>query len=294
MKRFALALVLPALVASAQDAPLAQRLRTERPEVEKLMEAFQPKEALAKAEALLPAQKPTWDNADGNAQYRSYLAFQDLASAYYLASRAALAAGLWEKALEHAKAAQATVVDNATQAGIAFPKIVEAYEGRVKRSKETLEENAAYIKDLRAKANPDAGDKQQLDLVAAEERSIPENEKWAKTFQSFVDAAKKDATRFDPWVKAVDDQIKAVEAQIADYKPGKGDKSKWVDAIVSNPSYLTTGYPDKKDRVAFLFRLAVLDPENAKVQHQLDVEMGKAPAAPVKPAKPAPKKKGKG
>lgn len=294
MKRLTLALALPALVAFAQDAPLAQRLRTERPEVDRLLEAFQPKEALAKAEALLPAQKATWDNTDGNAQYRSYLALQDVASAYYLASRAALAAGLWEKALEHAKSAQATVVENATQAGIAFPKIIEVYEYRVRRSKETLEENGPYIKDLRAKANPDAGDKQQLDLVAAEEKSIVENEKWAKTFQGFVDAAKKDATRFDPWVKAVDDQIKAVDTQIAEYKPGKGDKTKWVEAIVSNPSYLTTGYPDKRDRVAFLHRLLVLDPESAKAQRALDIELGKIPAPPVKPAPKAPRKKGKG
>ena len=291
MKRLSLIIAVPALVASAQDAPLAQRLRTERPEVDRLLEAFQPKEALAKAEALLPAQKPTWDNTDGNAQYRSYLALQDVASAYYLASRAALSAGLWEKALEHAKSAQATVVENATQANLAFPKIIEVYQKRAKGSQDTLDENAAFIKELRAKANPDATDKQQLDLVAAEEKSVQESEKWAKAFQGFLDAAKKDATRFDPWVKAVDDQIKAVDTQIAEYKAGKGDKAKWVEAIVSNPSYLTTGYPEKKDRVAFLYRLLVLDPESAKAQRALDIELGKIPA-PV--AKPAPKKKGRG
>ena len=291
MMRRSLALLLPALLAPAQDAPLAQRLRTERPEVERLMEAFQAKEALAKAEALLPAQKPTWDNTDGNAQYRSYLALQDVAAAYYLASRAALAAGLWEKALDHAKGAQATVADNAAQAGLAFPKIAEIYEGRAKRGREMLVENDAYIKELRAKANPDAGDKQQLDLVAAEEKGIAENDKWAKTFQGFLDAAKKDASRYDPWVKALDDQLKAVEAQIAEYKGGKGDKVKWVEGIISSPTYLTTAYPDKRERVAFLYRLAVLDPESAKVQRQIDIELGKIVAPP---AKPAPKKKGKG
>ncbi len=283
----------PAAQAPAAAIPLAQRLKTERPEVDRLLEALQPKEALAKAEALLPAAKPAWDNTDGNAQYRSYTTFPDYASAYYLASRAATSAGEWEKGLDYLRKAQAVLQDNATQAQIAFPKISEAYLAQAQRGRDMLKENDAFIKELRAKTNPDAGDLQQLGLVAAEEKGIANNEKWAKTFLSYIDAAKKDATRFDDAVKALDDRIKAEEANIAGYKAGKGDKLKWVDAIVSNPSYLTTSFPEKRARFEFLCRLALLDPANPKVGNALDVELGKVPPPPVKPAKAAKPKKQK-
>ncbi|HJW32861.1 MAG TPA: hypothetical protein VJ505_05785 [Holophagaceae bacterium] len=276
----------PAAQAPAPAVPLAQRLKAERPEVDRLLDALQPKEALAKAEALLPAAKPTWDNTDGNAQYRSYTTFPDYASAYYLASRAAISAGEWEKGLDYLRKAQAVLQDNAAQAQVAFPKISDAYLAQAQRGRDMLKDNDAFIKELRAKTNPDAGDLQQLGLVAAEEKGIANNEKWAKTFLSYIDAAKKDATRYDDSVKALEDRIKAEETNIAGYKAGKGDKLKWVDAIVSNPSYLTTSFPEKRARFEFLCRLAVLDPANPKVGNAMDVELGKVPPPPVKAAKP--------
>lgn len=280
---------LPALVAPLQaqapEVPLAQRLAAERPEIDKLLEAFQPKEALAKAEGLLPAQAPAWDKSEGNAQYRSYLAFNDLAKAYFLAHRAALAAGQWEKALDYGKKAQACMAENAKNVEELFPKIVEGYEARIKQNQAALKADEAYIKELRAKANPDAGDKQQLDLVAGMEKGIAEDEKWAKAFQGFIEAAKKNAGIYDPWVKAVEEKLKSEATQIEDYKAGKGDKAKWVEAIIAHPTYLATNYPDKGARLDFLFRLSVLAPENEKVSRQIDVELGKVPAAPVKATK---------
>ncbi len=287
---------LPALIgqapapAPAPEVPLAQRLITARPEIDKLLESFEPKEALTKAEALLPAQPPVWDKADGNAQYRSYLAFNDFSKAYFLAYRAALGAGQWEKALDYGKKAQACMVENAKNVEELFPKIVEGYQDRVKRNQAELKANESYIKELRAKANPDAGDKQQLDLVAGLERSIPEDEKWAKAFQGFIESVKKSADLYDPWVKAVEEKLKSEASQIEEYKAGKGDKTKWVEAIIAHPTYLSSNYPDKGARMDFLFRLSVLDPANEKVAHQIDVELGKAPATPVK----APKGKKKG
>lgn len=268
--------------APAPDAPLGQRLRAVRPEVDRLVEAFQAKEALALVEALLPTAKQAWDNSGGNAQYRSYLAFQDLYAAYYLAYRTAASAGEWEKALDYAKKAQATAQENDTQAQAAFPKISEAYAAQAQRGRATLKENEAYIKELQAKATRDAGEEQQLAMVAGEEKAIAENEKWAKQFQTMAETAKKDATRFDSSVKAMEERLKSEETQIAEYKAGKGDKGKWVDAIVSNPSYLTSSFPDKRARVEFLTRLAVLVPGQAKVEKALDIELGKAPAPATK------------
>jgi hypothetical protein len=270
--------------APAQDVPLAQRLRTERPEIDRLLEAYQPKEALVKAEALLPAQTPAWDKTDGNTQYKSYLLLQDQAQAYFLAYRAAVASGEWEKAQDYVKKAQGCMVTNKTEAEALFPKIVDAYMGRVNQNRNALKADESYIKDLKAKPNPDAGDKQQLDLVAGLEKTIVEDEKWANFFRGFIEAAKKDAVRYDPWVKVMEDRLKIEADQIAEYKAGKGDKAKWVEAIVSNPSYLKN-FAEQRDRVDFLFRLSVLDPTNKKVDHEIDVQLGKVPATPTKPAK---------
>lgn len=291
-----LSLLPAALVAQAPapaapaEVPLGQRLRTTRPEVDRLIEALQAKEAQALAEGLLPTTKPSWDNSGGNAQYKSYLAFQDLASAYYLAFRAATAAGQWEKALDHAKQAQALVQENDTQAQAAFPKISAAYQALADKGRATLKDNEAYINELKAKPNRDAGDEQQLGMVETELKAIAENEKWSKQFQAMAEAAKKDATRYDTYVKAMDERLKAEATQIAEYVAGKGDKAKWVDAIVSNPGYLTTNFPEKRGRVEYLNRLGVVTPGNPKVEQLIDVELGKAPAPGTKGKGP---KKGK-
>ena len=68
------------------------------------------------------------------------------------------------------------------------------------------------------------------------------------------------------------------------YKAGNGDVLKWVEAVISTPAYLEA-QGDKAGRARWLYRLAVLDPESKKVQHQLDILHGKAVAAPSKPAK---------
>jgi hypothetical protein len=266
------------------NVPFAQRLKDERAEVSKLLEALQPKEALARAQALLPATLPTWNNADANGQWNSYLTFKDLATAHYVAYQAAQASGDWEKALTYIKQAQALSQENAKSGAEAFTKISTAHANQAQRSRDTLKENDAYIKTIEAKATKDAGDLQQLELVEKEKKAILESEKWSKQFLLYADTAKKEGDRFDAYVKAMEERIKAEETQIAEYKAGKGDKGKWVDAIVSNPAYLMKSFPEKRVRFEFLCRLAVLDPENAKVTHALDVELGKAPAPKTKAA----------
>lgn len=294
--RLALLLLTPAaLVAQAAEVPLAQRLQTERPEVERLMGAFEVKEALAKAEALLPAQLPTWDKKDGQTQYKSYFLMSHHASAYFLAHRAAWAAGQREKALDYAKKAQACMVENAKNTAELFPKIAEAYQALADRSRATLKTEGAYIAELREKlkATPDdAGIKQQLEAVAKEEVAIADNEKWAGNFKGYVEEAKKKSGIYDPFVESADLAITSETTQIAEYKAGKGEKEKWVEAIAANPAWVKTNYPEQDKRMAFLFRLAVLAPENEKVAHLIDVELGKAPAKP-EPAKGKGKGRGK-
>ena len=54
--------------------------------------------------------------------------------------------------------------------------------------------------------------------------------------------------------------------------------------MVSAPAYLER-FKTRADKARWLYRLATLAPENKKVQHQLDVLNGKAPATPPKAGK---------
>lgn len=274
------------LVAQGPSAEptLGQRLRTERPEIERLLADAQPREALKRAEALLPAAPPAFDATDTRTQVQSHFNNLALSQAYYLAFKAADAAGHWEKALEHIRKAHETAASNLAAVKDAFPKISENFASSGRRSKAVLTEHAEMIKALRAKPNPDPGEQQTLDGVLKEEKNIVEAEKWSKVFLGYLDAAKEDAERYKPFVAAEEARIHGQEAQIAEYKAGKGEKTRWVEAIIANPSTYAS-LTEKRDLLGFLYRLNVLDPENRKVLRQIDVVLGKAAPEPVRKGK---------
>lgn len=280
-------LATPALVAQnpAAEQSLAQRLRTERPDIERLLVESQPREALKRSEGLLPAAPPTFDNTDARTQVQSHLHHLALSQAYYLAFKAADASGYWEKALDYIRRAQETADANLAAVKDAFPKVSENFKASGLRSQAVLTEHAAMIKELRAKPNLDPGEKQTLDGVLLEEKNIVEADKWSKAFLGYVQSAKEDAARYAPYVAAELARISGQEAQIAEYKAGKGEKTKWVEAIIANPSTYSS-ISEKRDLLSFLYRLNVLDPENKKVLRQIDVVLGKAAPEPArKPAK---------
>lgn len=303
MSLLAALLATPLLLAQAPapEVPLGQRLRAERPEIERLMADLQAREAFKRAEALLPAARPAFDKKDLQTQVASYSRFMEVSQAYYVAFKAADAAGYWEKALDFAKQAQALAAENYAGVKEPFTQASEAYKREAQRIRDSilhtramLKDNQAYIQSLRDKKDKDDGDRQQLDLVAKEEQNIPESEKrvveaekWAKQFLVFLAAAKEESERYHPFVDSEEQRLKDQEAQIAEYKAGKGDKGKWVEAIAANPRTMDA-LTDRRDRMAFLYRLNVLDPDNKKVQKQIDAMLGKAA-----PEKPAAKAKGK-
>src|SRR5512133_357745 len=105
MRTFALlpALLLPAALFAQAPAPsLGDRVKAERPAVEKLMADLQFPEALKRAESLLPSTKPVFDKTDNQTMVQSSAVYMDTCHAYRMAVEAADAAGQWEKALEYA------------------------------------------------------------------------------------------------------------------------------------------------------------------------------------------------
>ena len=288
MRTFALlpALLVPAaLVAQAPAPTLGERVKAERPAIEKLMADLNYPEAMKRAEALVPPTAPAFDKANNQTLVNSASTFLDLAEAHRLAVEAADAAGAWEKALEHAKAAKALATECHASVKEPFAQTVSYYIQAEKRAKQVLEENADRIKELKAKTNLDPGERQELDLAIGVEREVGESAKWAKFFQTYLDVTKRESTAYDPLVAVMEKKLQGEAEQVEAYKAGNGDKLKWVDAVISSPAYLEA-QGDKAGKARFLYRLATLDPENKKVQKQLDILNGKAPApAPAKAAK---------
>ncbi|WP_257306600.1 hypothetical protein [Geothrix campi] len=287
------ALLFPAALVAQAPAPalsLGDRVKAERPAVDKLMADLHYPEALKRAESLLPPTKPAFDKTNNQTLVQSAVAYMDLCQAYRMAVETADAAGSWEKALEYAKTAKALSAESYAAIKDPFSQTMVYYTQAEARAKQVLEENDARIKDLKGKSVLDAGERQELDLALSEEKELVEDAKWVKFFQTYLDVIKRESESYDPLVKVMEEKLKGEADQVADYKAGKGDKLKWVEAVVSSPAYLEA-QGDKAGKARFLYRLAVLDPESRKVQQQLDVLFGRVSAAPAKPAKPV--KKGK-
>jgi hypothetical protein len=281
-------LVPAALVAQAPvQAPaqsLGDQIKAERPAIEQLMAELNYPEAMKRSEALIPATKPTFNKTDNTTLVQSCAAFLDLAAAYRLAAESADSAGAWEKALDYAKAARTAA--NESYAGVKepFTKTAADFALAGARAKQVLVENDARIKELKAKTNLDAGDRQELDLAIGVEKEVVDSAKWSKFFQAYVDVAKRESGSYDPLVKVMEDKLKGEADQVADYKAGKGDRLKWVEAVISTPAYLEA-QGDRAGRARWLYRLITLAPDNKKVQHQLDVLNGKTSATPHKAGK---------
>ncbi|MCX6548979.1 MAG: hypothetical protein NTW40_13200 [Acidobacteria bacterium] len=280
----ALPLVSLALAAQAPAPSLGDRVKAERPAVEKLMAELKFKEALVQAEALLPPARPAFDKTNNQTLVQSCGVFLDLAEANRLAAEAADSAGVWEKALDFAKAARSLAVE--CQAGLKepFEKTVAYYKMAATRAQQVLDENDARIKELKGKPSLDAGDRQELDLALSVEKEVTDGTKWSKFFQVYLDVTKREATAYDPLVKVMEEKLKSETDQVAAYIPGGGVIAKWVEAVVSTPAYLEA-QGDKAGQGRWLHRLALLDPENKKVQLQLDILYGRAVAKPVKKGK---------
>lgn len=275
-----------ALVAQAPAAApsLGERVKAERPAIEQLIGELKYPEAYKRAEALLPAARPVFDKKDNTTLVQSCTANMEMAEALRLAAETADSAGAWEKALEHAKLARSLTQEAYAGVKEPFAQTVAYYTQSGVRAKQVLEENADRIKELKAKSVLDPGERQELDLALGVEKEVVDSAKWVKFFQTYIDVTKRESEAYDPLVKVMEDKLKGEADQVEEYKAGKGDKLKWVEAVVSSPAYLEA-QGDRAGKARWLYRLATISPDSKKVQHQLDVLMGKAAAAPGKKGK---------
>jgi len=269
------ALVAQAPAAAPTPAPsLGDQVRATRPVVEQLMAAYQFQDALQKAQALLPATPPPFDKTNNQTMLESCIRAMDLGQAYRLAVEAADAAGQWEQALAYAQQAKAIAGECYPAIKDPFTKMVDYYKADGVKAQQTLTENAKDIAALKAKKTLDPGEKQELGLALGVEKTLATDTKWAKFFQTYLDAAKVETTAYDGLITVMQSKLKGEADQIEAYKAGKGDKLKWVAAVMYDPAYLKA-QGDTAGQLRWLNRLAVLDPDNKKVEHEIGVLTGK-------------------
>jgi len=283
--RLALTLLLaPAVLQAQAPAPtFSQRFKAGKPEVDRLMAAFEFREAFALAQTLLPETKPVYDKATVNGVHTSCWNFIEVGKAYLLAYQAAERAGQWEKGLVFLNKALETVKEGQAAGLPPLNEQVDYYTKKAKDAKALLAVNAEAVQALEAKAKVEDYEQGNLELVKSWEKDVADGEKWSKFFKYDVDMLARDVAFYGDSATALDNQIKEQQKSIDTYEPHPGDKNRWVEAIAASRTYLDS-IPDKGDRIALICRLAVLDPDNKKVEHVMDIQMGRV-APDKKPAK---------
>ncbi|MBI4911611.1 MAG: hypothetical protein HY823_02635 [Acidobacteria bacterium] len=289
----ALCLTLPAALAAQAPAPsLSQRYKAEFPGIEALLKEFKSKEALAKAEALIPGARPDYVKGDPRKSLESSQEFNSLMLAYSLAGRAALSSGDWAKARDYFGKAQAVARENhALTTEVVVNPLVETWKKAMEDSRKMLEENAARIKEAEAKAQKDRtpADGETLNAATVWRNNLSNGGKTIQQLQEHAAGLKRDADAFTAPLEGLDKDLKAEEETIQSEK-FKGDKAKYVTAVLNTPKNFEL--PSQADKVKLLYRLTFLDPANARALKSLQaaVEGKDVPVPEEKKVAPAPKK----
>jgi len=288
-------ILIPALVSTlvAQDqAPptLSQKAKAETPVINKLLADFDGKEALAKAEAMIPANKPEFDKSSPAKGIASSSEYAALISIYTLAGKAAVAYGDWDKSVGYLRRAKEIAQENAAGTTIALAPAIDMWKKAESAGKAYIEEGAARRKELQEKATRTESEEVELKNFKTHENNVKQGPVAVTQLQGILDGLKDDADHFDGPISGIEKSIKSEKDQI-DSPQFKGDKIKYVNAVM-NPSNLESR-ATKADKISFVSRLLFLDPNNKKAQKQMDVLLGKAPAEPEKKA-PSKSKKQKG
>lgn len=287
MKTIALFAVPAILVAQAPAPSLSQRLRTEAPAVEALGKEHKYKEALAKAEALIPATKPEFVKGDPRKGLESSQEYSSLMAAYSLSGKMALMGGDWARAKDHFGKAQAVAKENHGNFAEVVSPLIQTWQKAMEDSTKSLEENAARRKEVEAKAEKDRTpqDLEVLSAVAVWEGNLKNGGKVIKQLQEHTEGLRKDSEAFAKPIEGVEKDLKSEDEILASDK-FKGDKAKYVTAVLNTPANFAL--PSQADKVKLLHRLVFLDPANARAGKSLEAAiLGQEVPVPEEKKKPA-------
>jgi hypothetical protein len=309
-----------ALVAQAPaPADLAKRFNDELPGINQMLKSFQSQEALAKAETLVPAERPAFNGANLQTIGQSLDNAQGLMSLYRLWANVASESGQWEKALDiqqkRLKTAQAIKADlDKAQAPIAaqWEKAAKDSQDYITQNTPRQEELQAALKTLKTDVDAVNAKTVKLDAKGMEDlkariAKAPEMQHEAEQITAALPIHKQNLATAPKVTKALGENRKEVEALVKGAEEGVAKakeilgsqndeitkfnteqvmkkvkivgKKNWVDAVMRNPENVTK-LSGPQAQAAFLNRLLVLDAGNAGALKALDnLKQGKEPFA---------------
>ncbi len=305
---FPAALVCCALNAQA-PVNLVEAFNREAATINKLIADLHPQEALAKAESLIPAQKPTFDTTNLNTISQSSSNFRGLSAIYKACGNAAASTGDWAKALEYYEKAVATSKEGrdtfkaqaTAQAETALEKVKSGYaltkEQWGKLRPELVGREAEYLKlkaDLEAlpkRTKEQDGTLKELvdvlprlqadiktndDKIKLFENAIRQNENVVVSVQEMTKELDQAVVKAEADAKGMAEKIQGQKGEIDTFNAGLLKKNKKVK-ILGNKNWTDAVMAGKNnfagktplEQSNLLHRLLVLDPGNKPAEKAL-------------------------
>ncbi|HEU4952553.1 MAG TPA: hypothetical protein VFT46_11415 [Holophagaceae bacterium] len=260
---------------AAQPAPsLAQVYGAQHAALEALTKT-DPDAALAQIEALLPAQAPAFDKTDVSTAQKSINEYDALTKLYAMAAQAANASGQWEKSEDFATKAKATAQANYDNAQAPLKAFQDTWKKAQDEAQKSLDEMATLAKVEKPTADQTA----RLGFLKQNEAVFQGNVTHGQQMVSLVDrnldALKGTATDYDPFITSMAARLKNEADNIEKFK---GDKKAFASAALESADV----YKDKDAELTYVRRLHVLSPDDKKIEHKLNVLLGKEKDVPVK------------
>ena len=263
--------------APAQAAPspsLADQYKAQSPAIEALKKT-DPNAALAKAEALIPAAPPVFNEKDFGTAQDSMSEYNALGDIYRTAAGCADAAGQWEKARDYAMKAKANAQANYEHCLAPFTAFQDSWKKAQAEAQKNLDEMAALGKVTTA---TDEQGKRFAFLKANEavyQKNVALGGKMIGAIDARLANLKGQPDDFDPFIANITERLKTEAANIEKFK---GNKKAFAEAALKGAD----AYKDKDAETTYLRRLLVLDPSSKAIAHKIDLLTGKAKSAPVK------------
>ena len=251
----------PAATPAPAPAPVklafAQTLKAQQPEIVQMLKAFYPEQALARAEALLPATPPAFDKSDLNAGRNCSIQFSGLARTYHLAARCAGDAGNWEKGLSYLVKAQEVDTENLAQTTAVVTPAIENWKEPVANATKALADGAARLAELTAKTTPLTPEEDtELKNFQVHQKNIANGKLVCSTLGEDITATKKELDAFGPMIKVMEKNIAEEKQEIetgSAAKEFKGSKEKYLAAALNKKNLESR--QTKQEKLNFLYRL---------------------------------------
>ena len=268
----------PAAPVQAPAPSLDAQYKAQAPAINALLKT-DPQAALAKVEALIPAQIPAFDKTNLKTAQASINDYESLADLYSMGANAAMNMGQWEKAKDYAAKAKSTsqaTYDNALAPLTAFQDTWKAAQADAQKK---LDEEATLSKIEK----PTADQIKALQDISRHEdvykANVANGQKMVDAVNTSLNGLKAAPSNYDAAISDIDKHLKDEADYLA--KPQvKGDKKIYANALAKSAAT----NPDKAAAMAGVRRALVVDPGNKEATHALGILNGTIPPDPA-PAK---------